>query len=117
MQILDEENIKSWLPEKDRYRRYIKNDDRYLIRSNLKNRCLRLWINPVITWDAKVVPCCFDKDADHVMGDLNSASFKEIWHGGRFSAFRGSILKHRRGNIICRNCTSGLKDGRSLSFF
>uniref|UniRef100_UPI004037A422 SPASM domain-containing protein n=1 Tax=Algoriphagus halophilus TaxID=226505 RepID=UPI004037A422 len=29
-----------------------------------------MWQGAVVTWDGKVVPCCFDKDANHVMGEL-----------------------------------------------
>ena len=52
----------------------------------------RFWFNPVITWDGKVVPCCFDKDAEYVMGDLNQDSFREIWNGTKYRIFRKSIL-------------------------
>jgi radical SAM protein with 4Fe4S-binding SPASM domain len=71
-----------------------------------------LWINPVITWDGKVVPCCFDKDASHIMGDLNKRSFREIWHGKKYNEFRRSLLSKRKEIDICRNCTAGLKGVR-----
>ena len=43
---------------------------------------------PVITWDGLVVPCCFDKDAQHQLGDLKGKSFKEIWHNKEYVHFR-----------------------------
>jgi len=64
-----------------------------------------MWSGCVITWDGKVVPCCFDKDADHSMGDLNEQSFDEIWKGERFNEFRKKILKNRKSVEICRNCS------------
>ena len=84
-------------------------DGIYALKNSFNNSCLRLWMNPVITWDGKVVPCCFDKDAEHIMGDLNEKSFREIWHGEKFKAFRSSVLKGRQKIEICRNCTSGIK--------
>jgi radical SAM protein with 4Fe4S-binding SPASM domain len=74
----------------------------------MPNRCARLWFNPVITWDGKVIPCCFDKDAKFIMGDLNQDSFREIWNGPRYRVFRKAILKDRSMTEICTNCTSGL---------
>ncbi len=64
----------------------------YRIKSSLPDRCARLWFNPVITWDGKVLPCCFDKDADHIMGDLNQESFRDIWNGTKYRLFRRILL-------------------------
>jgi radical SAM protein with 4Fe4S-binding SPASM domain len=52
-----------------------------------KKHCWRLWHDPVITWDGAVVPCCFDKDAQHKLGDLKSQSFKEIWQHAVYNTF------------------------------
>lgn len=112
MQILDNKDIASWLPSERRFRRYKIRNGEYESRNTLPNRCARLWFNPVITWDGKIVPCCFDKDAEYVMGDLNHDSFREIWDGSRYRIFRKSILSGRHLIDMCRNCTSGLRGVR-----
>ena len=94
------------------FQRYKMEDGQYLIKNSFQNRCARLWFNPVITWDGKVVPCCFDKDAEYVMGDLNIDSFRDIWDGPKYRIFRKSILTGRHMIEMCRNCTSGLKGVR-----
>ena len=109
MQIIHDTKIGEWLPSKGRYRRYEMTDSRFINKNRMPDNCARLWFNPVITWDGKVVPCCFDKDAEHIMGDLNQESFREIWNGPRYRVFRKAILKDRSMIEICRNCTSGLK--------
>lgn len=109
MQIMNEEHIDDWMPANEKFRRYEKTDSGYTIKSTLNNSCFRLWYNPVITWDGKVVPCCFDKNADNVMGDLTKCSFRTIWNGNLYRSFRSSILSQRKSIEICRNCTSGLK--------
>ncbi|MBN1198212.1 MAG: SPASM domain-containing protein [Bacteroidales bacterium] len=78
---------------------------KFMIKNSLPNRCFRMWSGCVITWDGKVVPCCFDKDAKHCLGDLKTQSFKEIWHGETYRAFRQTILKNRKSVEICRNCS------------
>jgi radical SAM protein with 4Fe4S-binding SPASM domain len=78
---------------------------RYRIKNSLRNSCFRMWSSCVVTWDGKVVPCCFDKDATHVMGDLNHQPFEEIWRGKPFDDFRKKILKNRKSIGICSNCS------------
>ena len=112
MQVINKEDIGSWLPLNGKFRRYKLNNGEYVIKNSLPDRCARLWFNPVVTWDGKVLPCCFDKNAEHVLGDLNQDSFKDIWDGPKYRIFRKSILTGRHMIEICRNCTSGLRGVR-----
>lgn len=69
--------------------------------------CLRMWTTAVITSDGDVVPCCYDKNTSHVMGNLNNQSFSEIWHSERYSSFRDAVIKGRSLTDICRSCPQG----------
>lgn len=109
IQVNDKKDAGRWLPLNGKFRRYTLKNGEYVIKSNLPDRCARLWFNPVITWDGKVLPCCFDKNAEHIMGDLNQDSFRDIWNGPKYRIFRKSIFSGRNMIEICRNCTSGLK--------
>jgi radical SAM protein with 4Fe4S-binding SPASM domain len=109
MQIQNLNDIETWLPGNRKFRRYTKETGEYIIKNTFPNRCARLWFNPVITWDGKVIPCCFDKNAEYVMGDLYQDSFREIWTGPKYRIFRKSILSGRSMIEICRNCTSGIR--------
>jgi radical SAM protein with 4Fe4S-binding SPASM domain len=100
------------MPSESRFRRYKFKEGEYRIKSSLPDRCTRIWFTPVITWDGKVVPCCFDKDTEYIMGDLNQDSFAEIWNGPKYRIFRKSILSGRHMIEMCRNCTSGLRGVR-----
>ncbi len=108
-QVYDYENGNDLIPENQKYNRYRKlPDGRYEIKNDFKNQCWRMWHSCVITWDGKMVPCCFDKDATHRMGSLESRSFKEVWHGAEYRKFRQHIFTDRKGIDICRNCTEGM---------
>ena len=63
----------------------------------------------MITWDGIVVPCCFDKDAKHQLGDLKKDSFNKIWNNSNYKQFRTEILQGRDKIDICTNCTEGCK--------
>lgn len=109
-QVYDYQNGSPFIPENEKYSRYKKGDDgSYSIKNKLLNQCWKMWHSCVITWDGKVVPCCFDKDGQYVLGDLAKNSFHEIWTGEAYNAFRASLLKSRSEIEICKNCTEGTK--------
>lgn len=107
-QIYDYENGSPLIPTIDRYSRYRQQPDgRWTVKNKLDNHCWKMWHSAVITWDGRVVPCCFDKDAQHQMGSLQEKSFTDIWQHQTYQNFRASILKGRSNIDICRNCTEG----------
>ncbi len=107
-QMYDYVNGNSLIPSIEKYARYQKqNDGTYAIKNNMLNHCWRLWHSTVITWDGLVVPCCFDKDAKHQLGDLKNTSFKQLWKGVEYTNFRASVLRSRSEIDICKNCTEG----------
>lgn len=109
MQISSQENALHFLPTNPRLNRYKIVDGDIRLKNKIKNHCFALWRTSVITWDGKVVPCCFDKDADYTMGELNDNYFTDIWKSNRYQDFRKSILVDRKQNKMCINCTEGLK--------
>jgi radical SAM protein with 4Fe4S-binding SPASM domain len=109
MQVISGDGHKFWLPSSKVFSRYESRNGGYFIKNKFQNLCSRLWFNPVVTWDGKVVPCCFDKDSDHIMGDLNEDSFRDIWAGPRYRLFRRELLDDRKSIDICGNCSSGLR--------
>lgn len=97
------------IPTIDKYSRYKKNaDGTYIPKNKLANRCWKLQHANVITWDGLVVPCCFDKDAMHQLGNLKTQSFKEIWHNDNYKQFRSQLMKSRKNIDICANCSEGV---------
>jgi radical SAM protein with 4Fe4S-binding SPASM domain len=114
MQIISDNDTENWMPAGTKFRRYEKKGGKIVIKNSMPDRCPRLWFNPVITWDGLVIPCCFDKDAEFVMGDLKKESFRTIWNNARYKEFRKQVFTRRKSIGICRNCTSGMKWGIAL---
>ena len=128
-QIYDYENGNDRIPSAEKYSRYKKIANRYEIKSLVSGNwfpalfsqqpatsgkepasgCWKMWHSCVITWDGKIVPCCFDKDARHQLGNLQEKTFKEIWFNGSYTKFRTSLLKSRKEIDICSNCSEGTK--------
>ncbi|MBS1665859.1 MAG: SPASM domain-containing protein [Bacteroidetes bacterium] len=110
-QVYDYENDPNQLiPTNSRFSRYRKDKKgNFQVKNNLNNHCWRLWHATVISWDGLVVPCCFDKDAQHQLGDLKNKSFKEIWQNESYIKFRSQVLQSRKNIDICSNCSEGTK--------
>lgn len=109
-QMYDYENGNPLIPTIDKYSRYHRGTDgKYQIKNKMLNQCWRMWQGCVVTWDGLVVPCCFDKDATHRMGDLKRDSLSEVWNGPTYENFRRAILRSRSEIDICTNCTEGTK--------
>lgn len=110
-QVYDYENDPHQLiPTNEKYSRYKRNSSgSFTSKNKLPNHCWRLWHATVISWDGLVVPCCFDKDATHKLGDLKGTSFRNIWHSEEYKHFRKQILISRKQIDICANCSEGTK--------
>lgn len=109
-QLYDFENGNPLMPENEKYSRYKKQSDgTYRMKYKLGNHCWRMWSSSVLTWDGKVVPCCFDKDAKHVLGTVEDNNFESIWRDPVYNSFRQAVLSSRNEIEICKNCSEGSK--------
>ena len=109
-QVYDYKNGNPLIPTIEKYSRYKRlSNGKFIVKSSLDNHCWRMWSGAVVTWDGKVVPCCFDKDATHEMGNLSKEDFKSIWKGKAYAMFRKQLLKGRKEIDICKNCSEGTK--------
>jgi radical SAM protein with 4Fe4S-binding SPASM domain len=98
------------IPSQEQHARYVRQPDgTWKIKNPLRNSCWKMWHSCVMTWDGKIVPCCFDKDARHQVGDLNGESFRSVWFSPPYQDFRKKLFKGRSEIDICTNCSEGTK--------
>ena len=66
-------------------------------------RCYRLWSGCVITTNGDVLPCCYDKEHRHALGNITTHSLREIFHSNKANTLRKHILN---GHLpyMCKNC-------------
>lgn len=109
-QVYDYKNGNELIPDNEAYSRYVKQKDgTYRFKYKGGNSCWRMWSSSVLTWDGQVVPCCFDKDAEHTLGSLQEQSFESIWNSNAYRSFRNTVLRDRNSIDICTNCSEGAK--------
>jgi radical SAM protein with 4Fe4S-binding SPASM domain len=107
-QIYDYEDGSPLIPTIDRYSRYVPQENgKFSIKNKFVDHCWKMWHSCVITWDGTVVPCCFDKDAEYPMGNLQETSFTNLWQSNSYNTFRQSLIRSRSEIEMCKNCTEG----------
>lgn len=98
------------IPLNSLYSRYTtKTNGEVVPRNKLSNHCWKMWHSNVITWDGKVLPCCFDKDAQYEMGNLDKTNMDKVWEGKNYHEFRKELMRSRKNIDICSNCSEGTK--------
>lgn len=110
-QLYDYEHGHSLMPTQPMYSRYrLTKDGTYRLHASwlrqrwANNPCYRLWSGCVVTTTGQVLPCCYDKAAQHALGTLAQSTFADIWFGKKADDFRGSVLKKGNRIAICQSC-------------
>lgn len=103
-QIYEESQI-DFLPENQKYSRYNISNGKVKLKKVAENHCKRLIFGTVVCFDGRVVPCCFDKDADHELGNIAGQSLQEIRNSKKYIDFVNNVFSNRNEISICNNCT------------
>ena len=110
-QLYDYEHGHALMPSQAKYSRYrLTKDGTYRLHASWLRRhwvntpCYRLWSGCVVTTTGQVLPCCYDKAAQHALGTLAQSTFADIWFGKKADDFRGSVLKKGNRIAICQSC-------------
>lgn len=74
------------------------------LRSHREFPCSYLWESLVITWNGRVVPCCFDYDAKSTMGDVGTQTLWEIWNGEAYRTLRRRERDGCNDSPLCADC-------------
>lgn len=98
----------AFLPSDHKYSRYFQQGNKFTLKTQLKNRCIRLWTQPVINWDGEMNICCYDKNGSIKIGNIQEHSFSELWCGKKIQKMRKAILNNRSAFEICQNCGEGI---------
>jgi radical SAM protein with 4Fe4S-binding SPASM domain len=97
-----------WMPKAENFQRYEIGEKDISVRKGGRGICPRPWLSSLVNWDGTVVPCCFDKNGHHSMGDIaNGENFVQVWSKREYNDFRDKMLNRRSDIDICRNCNQG----------
>lgn len=108
VQVVSDENVPLLVPLGTKYSRYkLGSDGSVSLKANSSASCSAPWFKLSVTHDRWIVPCCFDKNAQYILGSLRFASVKEIWKSEHYNRFRMNVLTRRNSMPVCSDCPYG----------
>ncbi len=108
-QVSDFENI-DILPDNPKLSRYKVVNNKLMLKYPIKNKCKRIIFGSVISYDGNLLPCCFDKNAQNILGNVNKSTISEIRNSIKYQNFVNQVFTDRKKIMMCTNCTEGQKN-------
>ncbi|MFC1852670.1 radical SAM protein [candidate division CSSED10-310 bacterium] len=106
-----DERAWDFIPESEQFRRFRYPAPDRLPGRRIGNPCRNPWFNPTIHCDGTICPCTFDTDGSMIFGDINKASFQEIWHDRPYRSFRRQFRKDYQAIKLCSDCSLAFGGG------
>ena len=73
--------------------------------------CVVPWYSAHVDAKGRVYPCCYLTNSEHVMGNIYTSPFEDVWHGERYRKFRSDLMTDRKHLSGCATCPRN-DDGR-----
>ena len=100
MQIETEQGFETFIPDNQHFSRYTKE---HQLKHPVKF-CRRIFQSVVITSELNVLPCCYDKEATFILGNLRQESLSDIINTQKAKHFYKEIPFWLPRLKICKNC-------------
>jgi radical SAM protein with 4Fe4S-binding SPASM domain len=114
IQVENKEEAEKLLPLNRHFSRYKKDSEgNYFIDKNYPVNCFRLRSIAVFTHEGEMLPCCYDKNGEFSIGNINEQPVERLWKKDRFMRFRKVVWRSKDVPVICRNCPEGLNTNSS----
>lgn len=102
-----------FIPENDKNSRFERNiEGKLRVKGDALNKCHKLFTQSMINWDGDVVPCCWDAQSEHLLGNIFKNSFSSVWYGDKYKKFRKLIYTSRKDIQICCDCPTDRSESK-----
>jgi MoaA/NifB/PqqE/SkfB family radical SAM enzyme len=92
-----------YLPKSEKYRRYKLLDGLTIAKKKPPKHCFRIKKSCVILCNLDVVPCCFDKNGNTVLGNLHNHNLSSIVKNQVSKTLLKNMAKNKQPHM-CKNC-------------
>jgi radical SAM protein with 4Fe4S-binding SPASM domain len=102
----------AFLPEAQRYRRFVAGPELSSRVRRGTNACKNLWNSPTVHWDGTIAPCTYDYNERFILGGLQEQSVAKIWNGPAYREMRKHFIQ--QDVYFCRECSYAFVGGSCL---
>jgi radical SAM protein with 4Fe4S-binding SPASM domain len=95
---------KEMLPKNQDYWRITVNSDGDEAHIAKRKACREFWETIYVIPNGDVVTCCYDFNAQMVMGNANNNTIPEIWNGPEYTKLREEHLKGNLAPLCAKHC-------------
>lgn len=95
---------KEMVPKNKDYWRITVNSNGDEAHMNKRRACREFWETIYVIPNGDVVTCCYDFNAEMVMGNLNDNTLAEVWNGEKYTKLREEHLKGNLSNLCLKHC-------------
>ncbi|MBR5643411.1 MAG: radical SAM protein [Salinivirgaceae bacterium] len=104
-QIENQANAAEMLPQNPKYSRYRVNADGSInTKRQFSANCFRLRSTIVVAANGDVPLCCYDKNCQFCLGNINTTNAANIWHAPEVDHLREQVWNSTNSIGICKNC-------------
>lgn len=91
----DRQKMDADMPTDEKHRRYRMVDGEWKLKAD-PLKCREFWETVYVLPNGDVLTCCYDGNAEWVMGNVNQSSLLDVWNGPSYQFARA---KHSSGNL------------------
>lgn len=99
----DKTRMDSTMPSDEKYRRYVKVDGEWKLKAD-RLKCREFWETVYVLPNGDVVTCCYDGNAEYVMGNVWQQSLLDIWNGQPYNELRRNHSAGQLNEMCLKYC-------------
>lgn len=99
----DKSTMNQMMPTDTKYHRYILNDGEWQLKAD-RLKCREFWETIYILPNGNIITCCYDGNAEYVMGNINETPILDIWNGEKYTQMRTNHLAGRLNEMCLKYC-------------
>lgn len=99
----DKSTMDKMMPTDDKLRRYVMKDGQWQLKAD-RLKCREFWDTIYVLPNGNVITCCYDGNAEYVMGNIKESGVIGVWEGEKYQTMRSNHAAGRLNEMCLKYC-------------